>query len=103
MGQSAGDVLIENRQSFARERLEHTPSLKNITIDKTNPIKQSGLDGEEFLAQGVDAQDGVPTYVFHTMLFDKQGYYIFQGLCPVSERAVYEPEYQKLVKNFQLH
>jgi hypothetical protein len=102
VGQSVGDVPIGNRETFARERLQHTPQLKNITIKKENMIKQAGLDGEEFLAQGLDAQDGAPTYVFHTVLFDKEGYYIFQGLCPMSERALYEPEYQRLVKNFQL-
>jgi hypothetical protein len=102
VAQSEGDVSIENREAFGKERLQHTPQVKNITIEKENIIKQAGLDGEEFLAKGVDSEDGVPTYVFHTVLFGKDGYFIFQGLCPLSERAVYEPEYQQLVKNFQL-
>jgi hypothetical protein len=101
-GHSTGDVAIGDREAFARERLQHSPQVKNITIDKVNVVKQAGLDGEEFFAKGVDAQDGVPTYVFQTMLFDKDGYYIFQGLCPMSGRAVYEPEYQQLVRNLQL-
>jgi len=102
VGQSVSEGAIENHEAFARERLERTKQVKNILIDKQRSIKQAGLDGEEFLASGVDAEDGAPTYIFHTMLFDKDGYFIFQGLCPASERSVFEPEYQKLVQNFQL-
>jgi hypothetical protein len=102
VGQSAGEVAIGDHETFARERLQHTPQVKNITIDQVNMIKQAGLDGAEFLAKAVDAKDGSPTFVFQTMLFSKDGYYIFQGLCPMSERAVNGPEYQQLVKNFQL-
>jgi len=102
VGHSVGEVAIENRETFAKERLTHTPQLKNIIIDKEKSIKQADLTGEEFLAQGVDVEEGTPTYIFHTVLFENDGYYIFQGLCPISERAVYEPEFQALVKNFHL-
>jgi len=102
VGQSVNEGPIENHEAFARERLERTKQVKNIIIDKQRSIKQSGLDGEEFLASGVDAEDGVPTYIFHTILFDNDGYFIFQGLCPAAERAVFEPEYQKLVQSFHL-
>jgi hypothetical protein len=65
-------------------------------------IKQAGLEGDELFAKGTDVQDGTPIYVYQTILFEKDGYFLFQGLCPLSEQATYEPEYQKLVRNFQL-
>jgi hypothetical protein len=102
VGHSVGDIPDDNRSAYARERLEHTPSLKNITVKKESPLSQAGLEGEEFIAEAVDSKDGVPTFVYHAMLFDKSGYYIFQGLCGLSEKGEYEAEFQRLVKNFQL-
>ncbi|MBU6452556.1 MAG: hypothetical protein KGS72_12295 [Cyanobacteria bacterium REEB67] len=102
VGHSVGDISDDNRSAYARERLEHTPSLKNVTVKKESRISQAGLEGEEFLAEAVDSKDGVPTFVYHAMLFDKSGYYIFQGLCGLSQRTEYEGEFQRLVKNFQL-
>lgn len=102
VGQSAGQVSIGDHETFARERLLQSPQVKNITIDKVTMVKQAGLEGDEFFAKGTDAQDGTPTYVYQTILFDKDGYYLFQGLCPLSERSTYEPEYQQLLQNFQM-
>lgn len=100
-GQSLREGPIENHEAFARERLQQTKQLKNIIIEKQRSIKQAGLEGEEFLGSGTDSEDGTPTFIYHALLFDKDGYFIFQGLCPVSQRAVFEPEYLQLLKNFQ--
>jgi hypothetical protein len=102
VGQSKAAVAEGERKAFVKERLEHTPHLKNITIEKEEAISQAGLDGTEIIAQAVDSVDGVPTFVYHAILFDKDSYYLFQGLCPLAERAQCQPEYQNLVKNFQL-
>jgi hypothetical protein len=102
IGQSAGEVSVGDHETFARERLLQSPQVKNITIEKVAAVKQAGLEGEEFFAKGADAQDGTPTYVYQTILFEKDGYFLLQGLCPLTERATYEPEYQQLLKNFQM-
>jgi hypothetical protein len=40
--------------------------------------------------------------VQHALLFSKDGYYIFQAMCPVGEKAVYDPLFSGVLKSFKV-
>ena len=95
-------VRIEQPDDFARRRIKDTPYVKDMEIEKEQDIELSGLKGRKLLARGVDAKTAEKTFVYMILLFEKDGYYILQGISPESMRPIMEKEFDEISGSFKL-
>ena len=100
--QSIMKVRIEQPDDFARRRIKDTPYVKDMEIEKEQDIELSGLKGRKLLARGVDAKTAEKTFVYMILLFEKDGYYILQGISPESMRPIMEKEFDEISGSFKL-
>lgn len=100
--QSIMKVRIEQPDEFARRRIKDTPYVKHMEIEKEQDIELSGLKGRKLLALGTDAKNGEKTFVYMVLLFENDGYYIMQGISPLSMRPIMEKEFDEIATSFKL-
>lgn len=93
---------ISDRNTFALKRLKASANLEIKEIISTTSLKKASLEGIEIVAQAADKKTGEATILYQLMLFDKNGYYLMQGLCPAQEKAIWLPEFATIADSFKL-
>jgi hypothetical protein len=89
-------------EAFTRRRLLQAPIFKDVKISSTTRIAAGGLKGYLCRAELTHKDGGARLAVQHALLFSKDGYYIFQAMCPVGEKAVYDPLFSGVLKSFKV-
>lgn len=95
------DGNIANKKAYARERLNKTVSIKSIQTLNEEDVLIDGLSGRKILAKARDSDTNTERFVYHTLLYTNDGYYIFQGISGFSKRNEYEAIFGKILKSFK--
>jgi len=101
VGQSISEIAVEDPKGFARRRLGQVAGISSIAIEDDRDINVDGLSGRELVAAGVDVKSGGPMSVYQTMLFDKNTYYLFQGLVGKERKAEFLPAFKEATRGFK--
>lgn len=102
VSQSVSKMKIENTEDFARRRIKDTPYLKDLQIEEEKDVETAGLKGRQLKATGVDINSGEKTYLYMQILFQPDGYFIMQGIAPLSTRADSEKDFEAMATSFKL-
>lgn len=95
------DMKISARKDFAIARLRMSDKMKNIRIQSTEPITVDRLAGFESIGEAKDIVTGKPLLLYHVTLFDEDGYYLIQGMCPPGEGQARLATFKELAATFK--
>jgi len=95
------DWKVPNQKEFAMERLKLSDFAKGITVLKEEGVTLSGLPGRTILATGSDMQTGKEKFIYHTLLYTEDGYYLFQGVCPLKDKSKFQGIFHKILQSFK--
>lgn len=77
-----GPASVGDRDSFARLAFSGPPSLKDIRILSSEPMRISGQPGHELRATGKDAKTGADVEIVQWLRFGSGGYLRMMGFAP---------------------
>lgn len=100
--QSIVEVMVQNKAEYAKERIQKTAELKDVTVDAEEEVTIGGLKGRKVLATGLDTKTGAKTFIYQVMLFPATGYYLMQGLSDEGRRKEFLVEFDKIASSFKL-
>jgi hypothetical protein len=92
---------IASKKLFSEDLAKHVATVKNITIEKTVPVKIGGLSGYETIATGEKEDTQTPLTVYQVILFDNSGYSIIKGLAPKSKKSTILPIFMEMAGSFR--
>lgn len=96
------DNVISDKKAFAENVVKQTATVKNITIQRTEPIKIDSLMGYAIVAEGIGGKEKTPLTLYQVILYDPVGHSAILGLTPSAKRDVYMPIFEKVAKTFAL-
>ena len=80
---SGGAPREEERGRFAVRALAGLPGVKDIQVERAEPLRLANHMGYEVMAKGVDVRTGVPVKVVQWMRFGTSGYMRMVGVTPL--------------------
>lgn len=101
VAQSLGKAVIDDRENFAERRLKGTALTKGLKIASTQPIKIGDLEGYESLAEAKESKSDTPLTIYQVILFEKDSYFLIQGLVGTELHEEYLPEFKSLARSFR--
>lgn len=96
------DLSISDKKAFSERRVTKIAKIKNIAVAQSAPIKIGNLSGYVTTAKGVGESTAPPLTIYQVILFDRSGYYVFQGITPSSEKNTYIPAFEMTAKSFKI-
>lgn len=102
VGASRAQVEIADLAAFARERLEETVSIHEITIESQGPRVLGGLEAHQIVARARDAENGRAVRVRQILARDGARYYLVQGVFDAEDAARLEPAFEAVATSFAL-
>lgn len=96
-GNSFGNIITENKQDYAEERLKKIPGAVNIEIKSSTRITIDNLQGYEIIAEDQIGSDSILLY--EIILFDNTEYYIIIG--KAKQKSNLLEIYKKTAKTFK--
>jgi hypothetical protein len=102
----AGASLTENytipeHALFANKRLKQTQSIKNLEVISEGAVNIDNLKGWKILAKAVDLKTDITMFVYQVLLFNQEGYYIFQGYVDYDEMDKYKEIFETISQSFK--
>ena len=91
---------INERSKFARERLMKLEGFTKIEVLSQNKSKSSNLNVEVLLAKALDVKSNTWKFIYFSMLFSGDSYYIIQSVAVLKEKETIENEFQQLLASF---
>jgi hypothetical protein len=95
-------LAIADKKAFAEARLQQVATLKEVRVKTTEPITVAGFNGFESTAAAFHTASGVKMLVYQTVLFDAEGYYLFQGIATESEGKSHLPTFKQITRSFRM-
>jgi len=92
---------IPDKSSFARNRLNKTALIEKVKILKEENIKIGNLTGVKIIAQARDKETKNSKFVFQTILYNKNGYYVMQAQSLFKEKNKYENIFNTTLNSFE--
>ena len=92
---------MQDRKQFSENRLAQTAQIENLSIETSKEISINGLSGYEIIAKASDRDTNIPLVVYQVILFDKESYYIIQGLVGENLKAEYLDDFQTMARSFK--
>ena len=80
IGQSFSKIDIDNPEEFAKARILQTAQITDVKIEESNKITIDDLDGYEIVANAKDKASGRAIMIYQVVLFERQNYFLMQGL-----------------------
>lgn len=103
LGLSASeDLNIPDKKSFSERRVTKIATVKNISINKSTPIKIGDLSGYATTAKGEGEDAATPLTIYQVSLFDTSGYCLIQGITPSAEENTYMPVFDEIAMSFKM-
>lgn len=103
MGLSLSERLtINNPKSFAKKRMMDVKDMTGIEIRYIKEVIINGLTGFEIVADALDNEDAIPSTLFQTILYDKDGYVMIYGTSRKSEEKINLPLFEKMAGSFTM-
>lgn len=100
VGSSPGLPKITDQEAFAKNRAKQTETLTDINIYQSAKIALDELPGIQLMATATDTQTKTPMLLYQVILFDKDRYYLVQGIA--EQKAQTEPPlWFEMVKSFK--
>lgn len=101
VGQAISDIAVTDEKLFSENRITQTAQVTNLLIESSREISINGLQGYEIIAKANDLQTNTPLVIYQVILFEKQTYYIMQGMVGARLRSVYLDEIQQMARSFR--
>ncbi len=95
------DYIISDKKAFSLKRLKKSEYIKDIEILKEEDTVIDGLSGRRILAKATDVRTGKQRFVYHTLFYTTDGYYIFQGFSAFDEKNKYQLIFQSILQSFK--
>lgn len=87
---------------FARMAFQQIATLSEAEVTDERPVAVNQLEGHILEGTGKDEETGSDLYVFQAVLVDADDkYYRLVGLAPAGQRALYRPEFLRLMETLQ--
>ena len=81
----AGAPRDDDRRNFAVRALSALPGVRDMRIERSEPLRISKLPGYEIMAQGVDAKTGQPVKVVQWLRFAPTAHLRMVAVMPLSQ------------------
>ena len=92
----------DDQKDYAETHLQtRTAQVKGVTIESTTAVSIDGLDGFESVAKAQDEKSGIPLKIYQAIVFDKQRYFLIQGLVGEGLAEQYLPEFQAMARSLK--
>ncbi len=101
VGRSFFEQQIKDPLAFAKNRVIHFPTLKDVEIESVEPAKVDKLEGFEIMARAKDKQTASPMTLYQMMLFSGQHYYILVGAVGKNDTENYFEQFKKTAQSFK--
>ena len=82
VSESDSKLTVPNKEAFARRHILQTATVTNINISRSVKVQIDGLEGYELVATARKLNPAEPVTVYLVLLFQREGFFIFQGLTP---------------------
>lgn len=103
LGLSASEGLsIPDKKKFSERRVSGIAKVKHIAVTQSAPIKIGDLSGYVTTAKGRGEDTETLLTIYQVLLFDRSGYFLFQGITPSAERRTYIPIFEATAKSFKM-
>ena len=96
------EYTINNPRAFATKRMMDVKEMNSISIRHTKEVTINGLSGFEIVADALDNEDAIPSTLFQTILYDKDGYIMIYGTSRKSEESINLPMFEKMAGSFAM-
>lgn len=100
VGSSLGGPQIADQETFARTRVKQIEMLSDINVYDAQKVALDGLAGIQLAATATDTKTRATMLVYQVILFDKDVYYIMQGISTQKEQAELSI-WAEMVKSFK--
>lgn len=88
--------------AFSRTVFAQIATLSEVRISDEQSFATAGLEGHILEGTGKDKQSGADIYVFQAILVDASNkYYRMGGLVPAAQKALYRPEFIRLMQTLR--
>jgi hypothetical protein len=101
VGQSVSKIETDDIESFAKSHILQTDSVTGVEIELSNKMSIDNLNGYEIVAKAKDSKSGEPMFIYQTMLFDAQGYYLMLGMVSDRQRQAYLTVFREMAGTFK--
>ena len=102
VGESFYRPVTGDKAEFCSNRVKQIRSLSDIEGVDPKPVELDGLEGFEISATANDKQTSEKMYVYQVIVFQKNSYFIHQGISRDSEKEETEPLFKQMSKTFKL-
>ena len=88
--------------TFSRTAFRQIRNMSGHRIADEQPFTMEQLEGHIIEGTANDEQSGADLYVFHALLVDPTNkYYRLIGLVPAAQKALYRPEFLRLMRTLR--
>ena len=102
VAESTGNFLITNKKEYCVNRIKEAESLKDVKETSVNPVKISGLEGYEVIADAVDSKNNQKMFIYQVLLFSDKSIFLHQGFGAENDREKYVPLFKAMSETFKV-
>lgn len=101
VSESVSKPIVPNKEGFARNHILQTATVTNVTISSSAKIQIDGLEGYELVATARKLNPAEPVTVYLVLLFEREGFFVFQGLTPPTSADEYLQAFREMARSFK--